>query len=252
MAIIKTSSGAIMRQQVGQVVLTSGGQGQQVGLTPTTNRQRAAKARVGSVLQPASPKKAQARVNAGSFQTLDQAITALDAQYELAADKPAWAAYAADIAGSWQLCANCEVALAAKKLYRQANLYALVLSLPPSPVYPPGTGYQPGTDDMAFGYVDSGLGAAYAIPLWPVDDSAGVVIQLGSALANPAYIIYEGDWGSPVTSGPLFDWIYSMVTTYLADPGAGASSSLNTTACTCTIYTEPGMQCNARLVWSRL
>lgn len=41
-----------------------------------------------------------------------------------------WENYAVDIAGEWDLCANCEPALAGKKLFRQLNFNRVLIGLP--------------------------------------------------------------------------------------------------------------------------
>lgn len=129
MAIIKTTSPGLLRTAAGATILTVGPQGQQVMRAPTTNKanngpgvMRKASAVKGGTTR--SNKLNQGTGNTSTqFQSLNNSITQLDAAYELLtpAQQGEWITYAANIAGEWGLCANCQPDSAAKKLYRQYN-----------------------------------------------------------------------------------------------------------------------------------
>ena len=166
MAIYKPSAGGVPRTSLPGVTLTIGGSGQPVMWTPTTNRMKPTPA----------------------FSQLDSLILALDASYDALANKAPWLTYAANIAGSWQLCANCEPGSSGKKLYRQYNFNRSLLGL--SPVSAPISLSE--SSDIHFVNLAIVLfppWAQYIIVSIDGQPTASLITaQVGAVLTNPGFV----------------------------------------------------------------
>jgi hypothetical protein len=196
MAIIQTTGGTVDRSVIGSTMITIGAQTQQIARTTTNNRKgtnagTAAKSTpvtIGTTraLAPSSGSGKQLGSRPSqSYQMLDAGILALDAQYEQLTNKSAWEDFAAEIAGQWQLCANCMPDAAGKKLYRQVTFNRQLLGLPftsdPSTLSVPQDEY-----DVALTNQISGPGPYFVFMHAPTTILPSyLIVQLGLASSNP-------------------------------------------------------------------
>jgi hypothetical protein len=186
----------------------------------------------------------QARGPSGAgFLNLDNQITALDASYDALADQTPWVTYAANIAGEWQLCANCSPESSGKKLYRQYNFNRQLLGLATviSPI--DDTEYaQPTEMDATFNNSASSPPQDVISRWLPPTNDPWVVAQVGQIGANPMYHMDEADNDVHRTAGPIFDFYLSIckALALLGPPGTVKTAVFN--CCTMMPSGAPGLQ----------
>lgn len=169
-------------------------------------------------------------VSGPSFTALDNRITTLDNDFELLPDKSPWVTYAANIAGDWSLCANCQPDSGAKKLYRQYNFNRGLMGLPDvsAPIddtehsamvslvvglkgYPPDTGafWESGNQPLPTMTITAVIGNGLANPSTELTAGQFAIVQPpGSDFCNWAFQVATALGITPDTvSGPYSFYI---------------------------------------------
>lgn len=191
MAIFKPGAGYTAPVVKTGLMFTNGAQGQPVAMQATTNRIRP------------TPQ----------FSDLDQLIRSLDADYDALEDKSEWVAMAANIDGSWQLCANCMPDSGPKKLFRMYNFNRQLMGLPLAsmPVDPTEV---PFYESLNCAGVFTGTPGTPFVILGPTPPYAGAlyVIPQGYALNNPKWIGDLSQFDTPLTGGTFYDFFIEVVT----------------------------------------
>jgi hypothetical protein len=138
---------------------------------------------------------------------MDQLILHLDATYETIATQADWVTYAANIAGEWDLCANCSPDASGKKLFRQYNFNRTLRGLPIVNTPVDNTEYAVPAS-LIFYYVDAAdpLGPSLQVSFGPTGITTIVTAQLGLQNANPSLDTTGLLPIQTVTAGPLFDF----------------------------------------------
>lgn len=183
--IYTPAGGGTPRAVVGKQMFTVGSTGSTIITPATTNR-----------INPTP-----------GFAFIDDIITRLDASYEQLPNKADWETAAAAYAGSWSLCANCNVPLSGKKLFRQVNFWKQIASFPVTTVVPLGG------PPALVGVVD----IVVQVSTWPnftfinvnTDIANGGffwVAQVGQAASNPQVLANPLDFNGSITVGPLWQW----------------------------------------------
>lgn len=202
MAIFEPGSGYIKPIVLQDLNFTKGAEKQHV-INRANNNRKSHRAKVGQ-------SKAQAAASIGSwstpmtpaFQSLDQLIRSLDAQYELLPNQLDWINFSLYLDPDWGLCANCVLPATGKKLYRQYNFNRNI-----------STRLTVGTPVDAGEFCSLNGIEAYLFLNAPTADydviitseSIGgdwVVAQVGLALLNP---IHKFPGASGFYSGPMTD-----------------------------------------------
>ena len=258
MATVTTTSTHVLRTKQGNLILTAGAQEQQILRASTNNRKKllaGTRGKItikkhGSVRPPglSSTGKKNHKVGAKSassqgFQQLDQTIYHLDASYDLLTFKLPWINYAANIAGEWQLCANCLVDLAGKKLFRQYNFnrQILSLSLVNAPIDDTATG---SISQLLLSWVTNyapGINAAH-VAFLVADADKTAIAQIGLQMGNPAYKLNVADFGSYHTAGKLFDFVEQLAIFLNYQTLAPGFYDFTVFACTTDADGAPGLQ----------
>lgn len=222
MAIIQTPSGPPVRSTTGSTTLTIGAQGQPVAMTSTNNT--AATSPNGTQVNQTSFNKAlskllkkDARGHRNGVAILpsqtaqNQLIINLDAQFDILPNQAAWNAYAAGVAGNWQLCADCEVDQGGKKLFRAYNFYRFIFGLPLD-LTPPLTSVPP-SGTCASVVIFGPMSGDFVVINEQGPDGQTVVFiaQIGKQLSNAHLVFPNADNGVPFYSGsPQYDWAYEI------------------------------------------
>lgn len=159
------------------------------------------------------------------------------------ATKTDWITYAANIAGDWSLCANCQPDTAAKKLFRQYQFYRLQLGL--------AVALTPVDDTEVaqlvpsfFTYHVNGLAGEYAVwgAAFPPSVDVHLIAQLGMIQSNPQVLLTPTDANVVLTIGAVFDWIKLCATTLLAQPPPGGAEVASMMVCPFNGTGAPGFR----------
>lgn len=233
MAIFIPGALPIDRTVTGTTMLTIGAQGSNVATPATTNRKR-----------PGRITYRNGIAKVGGFTALDNLIVSLDAFYDALPDDSAWVTYATNIAGNWQLCANCQPDAAAKKLYRQYNFNRFLLGLTRADVPIDNTEFC----ENRFGNVEQNY---QAVPPWVnmnVDPTLGfpfyAVANVGLALLNPLGEITAAA-GAGNVNAPSPEYSFAdAVTTALGLAASPGSHSGNAVTCFFMPSGAPGLNSN--------
>jgi hypothetical protein len=235
MAIFKTADGSQPRIVLGSTQLTVGAQGSSVALPANNNRSGGT---AGTVPNRSSPTPA--------FQSLDQQIRWLDATYDTLTNQTDWEIYAINIAGDWDLCANCEPGLSGKKLFRQYNSNRTIMGL--------GLATTPvdNTEYAVSGNLEIVLlgPPAVAVPtiVFGADGFAPDVViqpQCGLALSNPRITFGTITLGIAYVNGPQFDFGLAVVSALLPGPSTGTTYA----SCIWTGDGAPGIKGGGEVDW---
>jgi hypothetical protein len=202
MAIISPAGGALVPQNISGITLTSGSQSQPVARAPMANR----KGGLRSIIRgssnnvigsgrpaggPGENHKGQAGNPSTGYQLLDQQILALDAEYDQLLPTTVWDTYAANILGKWILCANCDVELSGKKLYRQYNSNRLALGLPRVTAPIDNTEYADFLQWYCYKHPGTGAFDEFFVSVNNMSNLYAFFLKQGDALNNP--LMYWAD-----------------------------------------------------------
>lgn len=261
MAITQPKAGAPTRLVVGSTMFTLASTGATTARPTQNNRSKTSKgtARKSSSKGSGTTKAVDGNgkpTGSGSgpssvgFTNLDRSIIDLDMIFSGLPNKADWNAYALNILGSWQLCANCDVELSGKKLFRQINLnrQTMGLTIETAPIDP--TEFSQ-VDVFQLNLItDTGTGITSA---WARNDStiedAWVQASLGLSLLNPFGQILAADWNNYVTSGTTWDTVFAIVSSAVAFPAPGTTNILVPTTCHWTNDGAPGNVRPTRVAW---
>lgn len=200
MAIINPASGVNPKKVIDGVMFTTSSTGSVQAVTSTTNRIHGAK--TGWY---------KGSANQSQFSALDNLVTSLDAAFDALPDKSPWVTYAANIAGDWDLCANCQPDDGAKKLYRQYNFNRTLLGL---------TNTAAPVDNSEF-YSDAlnavtlFTGGGFDVVIWRTNQDpqevGTVFASVGHSLSNPSVTI-PGDPANMLyfPGDPQYIWSYAV------------------------------------------
>lgn len=178
-----------------------------------------------------------------NFVDLDLLITTLDAQFDTLPNQSDWNDYAANIAGNWQLCANCAPESSGKKLFRQYNYSRIIAKLPLITVPTDNTAY---AASLVTGIIwDINYPAQpdrMLVSILPPGIRQRMTYQVGRLNSNPTYF-WQGTESGFHTSGSSFYAFFS--TLYLAVtslPPLHSSKSIQVPGCVADEHGAPGLK----------
>jgi hypothetical protein len=232
MAIVKFSGGIPPPSSSAGAMLTTGAQGSPVMIPTTTNRAKTGRGTVPGALAPTP-----------AFTALDNQILHLDAVYDSLPNQADWETYAANINGDWSLCANCELVLGGKKLFRQYNMNRQAIGLAVVTVPVLNTEYSETRVD-GFDWFGPGIGNSWFCVggIIPVPDIEWLQFQMGRVQANELVAVTPANSVGSITAGPLFQALQA-VALFLSTGGAiPANTFLTIPACQFTDTGAPGVK----------
>jgi hypothetical protein len=247
MAIVKTAVPGTRKVVGGNTMITVSPQGGQIAQKSSNNRAKGSKSRAKQTKAASTQPGTEPQIPSPGFQGLDQEILSLDGNFDLLEDKSGWETLAGNIAGEWQLCANCMPDSAAKKLFRQYNFNRARVGKPTliNPV-----------DDTAFAlsaemdiviFLTQSTGAYMAQIGWTdvdgsdAEESTIFIIQWGMTLSNPARLVLLSEASAPQTTGPLLDWLLMLGAHYGPMPALGGNDTNFFNACVANSDGAPGL-----------
>lgn len=179
-------------------------------------------------------KGGQSRMGSSSkFTMLDNQITNLDATFDVLPNQETWNEYAGDVAGAWQLCANCAPESTGKKVFRQINFNRQLIGLSPLTT-PPGSPQRwtalamsaKMTVKLSTHVREATLGwASWPRPGW-------VVSQCGNVQSNPFYQLNLAERGGVLKTGPGYQWCEDMVDQLGLDVSTVGGQTMAISGCT--------------------
>jgi hypothetical protein len=245
MAIFTRGAGFTTPKVIAGMNFTAGAQGQPVINTANDNRSVTdlvnALTHIVEKIRRGRGHRGTSPQGPDGFGVLDQLIVSLDALYGLLPNQADWITYAANIAGNWQLCANCQPDASGKKLFRQYNYNRAILGLPIVTVPIDATAFAEVTFITAE-YVVPPISPLPAVDLnWSGSgDFIVLLAQQGAVMANPRLTLDPAFNGVGTIAAPPFAWVESCVKFLIGLPPPPGSYPIFQQCCIFNLDGAPG------------